>query len=137
VRWATVMANVFMMMKPPTSRATTAKMRKNLLNTDRIFWNESCVSLTTAAPVTASVPGGSARCRLLTSCCCDTPGSATKLIELNLPGAATSRCATGVVNSTTDAPAGLSAVPKATIPEMRTRCGGPVTSTVAVSPTAR
>ena len=55
---------------------------------------------------------------------------------LNLPGSATSRCATGVVNSTTDAPAGLSAVPKPTIPTMRTRCGGPWTRTVVVSPTA-
>ena len=90
-----------------------------------------------AAPVTASVPGGSTRCRLATSCCCDTPGAATKPIEVNLPGAATSRCATGVVNCTTDAPARLSAVPKPEIPAMRTRCGGPFTSTVVLSPTAR
>jgi hypothetical protein len=137
VRWATVMANVFRMMKAPTTRATTAKMSRNLLNIDRNFWNWSWVSLMTVAPVTASVPGGSVRWRLLASCCCDTPGSATKLIVLNLPGAATSRCATGVLNSTTDAPAGLSAVPKAAIPDMRTRCGGPFTSTVVVSPTAR
>jgi hypothetical protein len=137
VRWATVMAKVFKMMKAPTSTATTAKMRKNLLKTDRPFWNVSWVSLMAAAPVTASVPGGSTRCRLLTSCCCDTPGAATKPIEVNLPGAATSRCATGVVNCTTDAPAGLSAVPKPEIPATRTRCGGPFTSTVVVSPTAR
>ena len=89
-----------------------------------------------AAPVSASVPGGSARFRLLTSCCWDTPRSATKPIELNLPGSATSRCATGVVNSTTDAPARLSAVPKPTIPAMRTRSGGPFAITVVVSPTA-
>ena len=106
------------------------------MKNDRPFWNESCVSLMIAAPVTASVPAGSARLRLLTSCCWDTP-LATNEMVLNLPGAATRRCATGVVNSTTDAPAGLSAVPKAAIPDMRTRCGGPITSTVVVSPTAR
>ena len=137
VRWATVMAKVFKMMKAPTSRATTAKMRKNLLKTDRFFWTVSCVSLMAAAPVTASVPGGSTRCRLAASCCCDTPGAATKLMEVNLPGAATSRCAAGVVNCTTDVPARVSAVPKPAIPAMRTRCGGPFTSTVVVSPTAR
>ena len=112
-------------------------MRKKLPNIDRAFWNWSCCSLMAAAPVSASVPGGSARLRLLTSCCWDTPRSATKPIELNLPGSATSRCATGVVNSTMDAPAGLSAVPKPTIPAMRTRCGGPFAITVVVSPTAR
>jgi hypothetical protein len=137
VRWATVMANVFMMMKAPTTRAITAKMSRNLLKNDRPCWNWFCVSLMIFAPVTASVPGGSTRCRLLTSCCCDTPGAATKPIELNVPGAVTSRCATGVVNSTTDAPPGLSAVPKTAIPAMRTRSGGPLASTVVVSPTAR
>ena len=53
------------------------------------------------------------------------------------PGAATSCCATGVVNSTTDAPPGLSAVPKPMMPTTWTRCGGPLTSTVVKSPTRR
>ena len=56
---------------------------------------------------------------------------------MNFPGAATSCCATGVVNSTTDAPPGLSAVPKPMMPTTWTRCGGPLTSTVVVSPTRR
>ena len=83
-----------------------------------------------AAPVIASRPCGSACRRLLTSCCCDTPGLATNKMLVNFPGAATICCATGVVNSTTDAPPGLSAVPKPMMPAIWTRCGGPLTRTV-------
>jgi hypothetical protein len=61
VRWATVMANVFMMMNPPTTRAITAKISRKLLKMFKICWNEFFVSWMIFAPVTASVPGGSAR----------------------------------------------------------------------------
>ena len=56
---------------------------------------------------------------------------------VSFPGAVTRLSAVGVVNSTTDAPPGLSVVPNLMTPTMRTRCGGPFTSTVVVSPTFR
>jgi hypothetical protein len=41
------------------------------------------------------------------------------------------------LKATIVAPPGLSALPKRATPAIRTRCGGPVTSTVVVSPTLR
>ena len=74
---------------------------------------------------------------MLTSCCWETPGLAANKILVTLPGAATSRCATGVVKRTTDAPPGLSVVPNLIMPTMWTCCGGPLASTVVVSPIRR
>ncbi len=136
-RCATVIENVLKIMNAPTSSATTAKISMKVLKKAMALANWSCISLVTAAPVMASVPCGSAWRRLLTSCCCETPGLATNKMLVYFPGAVTSCCATGVVNSTTDAPPGLSAVPNAMTPTTWTRCGGPLTRTVVKSPTRR
>ena len=137
VRCATVIENVLKIMNAPTSSAMTAKIIMNVLKKPMACWNESCISLVTVAPVTASIPCGSAVRRLAASCCCETPGLATNRTLVTFPGPATRRCATGMVNRATLAPPGLSAAPNLTIPTTRKRWGAPTASTVVMSPTRR
>ena len=137
MRWATVIENVLKIMNAPTRRAATANTRSRVLKPPSAFTTLDRSSLAACWPVTASRPAGSAACRLRASWACETPGRAANQMVLNLPGWPTSFCATGVVNRTTDAPPGLSAPAKLTMPTTWTRCGGPLASTVVVSPTAR
>ena len=60
VRCATVIENVLKIMNAPTSSAMIAKIIMNVLKKPIACWNESCISLVTVAPVTASIPCGSA-----------------------------------------------------------------------------
>ena len=137
VRWATVIENVLKIMNAPTSRAVMANTRSRVVSWPIAFTMLERSSLAACWPVTASSPAGSAACRLRASWAWETPGRAANAMVPNLPGAASSRCASGVVNSTTDAPPGLSAEPKPAMPATWTRRGGPLASTVVVSPTAR
>ena len=89
--------NVLKIMNAPTSSAMTAKIIMNVLKKPMACWNESCFSLVTVAPVTASIPCGSA-----CGGCCELLLRDARLGHEqdagDLPGPATRRCATGMVN---------------------------------------
>ena len=128
------MEKVLKIRNPPTSSATTAKISMKVLKKDIALRNWSWVSAMTACPVIASVPLGSTVCSRLTISDCDTPDAATTEMSSYLPGSPTSFWATATGKATTDAPPGLSATPKVTMPAIRNCCGGPEVSTVAMSP---
>lgn len=136
VRWATVMKKVLKIMKPPTSRAMTAKTSMKVLKNDSAVWRASWFSCVRAAPVSTSMPPGTVAPMRRTSSSWETPGSAAAEMLSNLPFSPTYSWAAAEVNIMNDAPPGESAPPMVAMPTTVTWMGLPRTRTVACSPTA-
>ncbi len=93
------------MMKAPTNSDTRAKATSTVLKVLMACSKMSWFSLVNAAPVMASVWGGSpAASTRRTRADCDTPGRAASATKSNLPGWATRAWAVGVSSRAALAP---------------------------------
>ena len=134
VRWATVMANVLLMMNAPTSTATKAKTTMIVAMPARSSAIDAWSSAISAAPVMTSTSPPTAAWTAATTSACDQPASAVTAIASAWPGVASSSVAAASVNSTAVAPAGESAVPNVAMPAIVNCRGSLLVSTVATSP---
>ncbi len=107
-RWATSIVKVLKMMKAPTKTAMPAKTSRNVEKPAMASWTVLAFSSVNCLPVIASTPVGSTRAIRSRSSFWEMPSSAAMLIELNSPGASSTRCAVAVSNAVTAAPPKLS-----------------------------